>query len=196
MNIWKGVGLCRLAPYKYCPYIIWQGRLWLGVLEYVHYGCNADDYNINKFKKVKNIPFSTKPSGGFWASRSVDRKNMVFDWAAFCREAEFQWKGDLDCKFYFCLDIDAHIAVIKSIADYKILPKIKSIKDIIKWEITFIDFEECVRQGIDAIEYAYSVAHQNENIGDEMDIAMLGWDCDSILIMNSDIILKNSFRTE
>lgn len=29
-----------------------------------------------------------------------------------------------------------------------------------------------------------------------MDIAMLGWDCDSILIMNSDIILKNSFRTE
>ena len=38
----------------------------------------------------------------------------------------------------------------------------------------YLHFEECIRQGIDAIEYAYSVIHRDEDIKDEMDMKMLG----------------------
>ena len=60
----------------------------------------------------------------------------------------------------------------------------------------FIDFEECKRQGIDAIEYAYTLAHQDELQGELMDEKMFGWDCDCILIMNPKVILRESFLEE
>ena len=70
------------------------------------------------------------------------------------------------------------------------------ILNIIPWGNPFIDFEECIRQGIDAIEYAYSIVHRDESINNEINMKMLGWDCDSILIMNPQIILKKSFLKE
>lgn len=73
------------------------------------------------------------------------------------------------------------------------LPKICGEDSITERKIEFIDFEECMRQGIDAIEYAFSSVHKNESIRDEMNRKMLGWDCDSILIMNPKIILSESF---
>lgn len=73
---------------------------------------------------------------------------------------------------------------------------INAEEHVLGCEEEFIDFEECVRQGIDAIEYAYSIVQRDENTRDEMDKKMLGWDCDSILILNPKIILKESFIKE
>lgn len=150
-------------------------ELWKAAKEYAHYGCSSEEYNIDKFEKVKNLPCSTKPFGGFWASPT--KKSL-------CR------------KFYFCLSVDAHVFRIENMDDYNALPKIDTENDGIERKAEFIDFEECMRQGIDAIEYVYSIVHRNENIRDEMDIKMQGWDGDTILIMNPNIILKESFLKE
>jgi len=47
---------------------------------------------------------------------------------------------------------------------------------------------ELCRRGIDAIEYHYSAVHSEKALGDEMDRMLPGWDCDSILILNPQII--------
>lgn len=173
-------------------------ELWKTAGEYVHYGCSLESFDIGKFEQVRNRSFSTKPSGGFWASPTIHgRDRYLFDWKNFCDNAEYYpMARSLDKKFYFCLDIGAHVFKIESMADYKMLPKIVSQEHITGRKEEFIDFEECMRQGIDAIEYGYSTVRRNENIKDEMDSKMLGWDCDSILIMNPEIILKESFLKE
>lgn len=169
-------------------------EVWRNADEYVHYGCHAEDFDVNAFHKVKNIPFSTKPSGGFWASPThAGGRRILFDWEIFCRTAEYQPKKGLGRKFYFCVDVKSCIFKIASLEDYHLLPKIVMTGDAAEKGKEFIDFEECVRQGIDAIEYAYSAAHQDKEAGEQMDIKMMGWDCDSILIMNPTIILRESF---
>lgn len=175
-------------------------RLWKASNEYVHYGCSSEEFDFGKFEKVRNPPFLTKPFGGFWASPTkCGRMIYPFDWKDFCHKAEYHPAGkSLYKKFYFCLDIDARIFRIENMDDYNALPKINSEDDVTGREKEIIDFEECMRQGIDAIEYAYSIVRRDENIRDEMDLKMLGWDCDcdSILIMNPNIILKESFLKE
>lgn len=161
---------------------------------YVHYGCYADDFDIDRFQKISNISFLQKPFGGFWASPAhSDGMPILFDWAEFCRINEYRHRGGIEKKFYFCLNKNAHLARIETMDDYNALPKIEISNEMFRRSEKFIDFEECVRQGIDAIEYAYAEAHWDKDIGDEMDLKMLGWDCDSILIMNPDIILRESF---
>ncbi|MCM1087797.1 MAG: hypothetical protein NC419_06545 [Muribaculaceae bacterium] len=168
-------------------------RVWEMSDEYVHYGCNADDFDREKFQAVKNIPILAKPTGGFWASPArSDGRQSFFGWEAFCNAVGYQPKHGLYRQFYFCIDIHANVFRIETADDYNALPK-TMIADAVGKEREFIDFEECLRQGIDAIEYAYSAAHRNENVGEEMDIRMAGWDCDSILIMNPEIILQESF---
>lgn len=173
-------------------------ELWKTAGEYVHYGCSLEDFDIGKFEKVRNCLFSTKPSGGFWASPTRHgRDRYPFDWKDFCDNAEYHPAGkSLNKKFYFCLDIGTHVFKIESMDDYKMLPKVVNQERITGRNKEFIDFEECMRQGIDAIEYGYSSIHRDENIGDKMDSKMFGWDCDSILIMNPRIILRGSFLKE
>lgn len=168
-------------------------RVWEISDEFVHYGCDADDFDREKFQTIKNIPYSAKPSGGFWASPTRSGGRTIFGgWEWFCHEAGYQPVRGLDRKFYFCLDSNAHVIRIETIDDYNALPKIAAGDEAVGGGRELIDFEECVRRGIDAIEYAYSDAHRNEDMGDEMDLRLQGWDCDSILIMNPDIILQES----
>lgn len=172
-------------------------ELWRMSDEYVHYGCNSEDFDMGKWKAIKNIPFLAKPAGGFWASptRSGGRRTL-FDWETFCNTAEYEPRGGLFRKFYFCVDINANVFTIANADDYNALPKISVSHDTGGRSEVVIDFEECVRQGIDAIVYDYSAVHRDKDICDEMDIRMLGWDCDSILIMNPDIILQDSFLSK
>lgn len=172
--------------------------LWKASNEYLHYGCSPEEFDIDKFEKVRNPPFLTKPFGVFWASPTkCGRMIYPFDWKDFCHNAEYNPVGkSLYKKFYFCMDINARIFRIESMDDYNALPKINLKDNDTGPEMECIDFEECMRQGIDAIEYAYSIVQRDENIRDEMDMKMLRWDCDSILIMNPNIILKESFLKE
>lgn len=162
---------------------------------YVHYGCDAKEYDITKFKEIKNIPFWTKPSGGFWASPKRKEYQYIFDWEAFCHMNNNLPRGGLDQKFFFCLDEKAKVFRIETLEDFNRLPKVDIPDDApVSPGMEFVDFETCLLQGIDAIEYDYTGVHREETTGDEMDIKLLGWDCDSILILNPKIILKENFN--
>ncbi|MCM1225479.1 MAG: hypothetical protein NC548_64645 [Lachnospiraceae bacterium] len=71
--------------------------------------------------------------------------------------------------------IAAHVFKVKGLEEYHMLPKRKEAG---RGE-EFVDFEECFRQGIDAIEYDYTEAHRDQEAGEEMDFKMLGLRLDS-----------------
>lgn len=116
-----------------------------------------------------------------------------FGWEELCRRNDHNPKSGLYLKFFFCLDIDAKVFRIETRDDFNALPKVAIANDAPATATEFIDFEECLRQGIDAIVYAYTEVHCDEELRDEMDVKMMGWDCDSILILNPNVILKKVF---
>lgn len=139
-------------------------------MEYIHYGDRI--FDMNKFKKIKNINF-VKPEGGLWASR-VDAKYGWIDWIKdndFCTD-----KYAKDNFFKFRLRDEANILVINSANILKKLPRSKTETA----SLIILDFEELSKM-YDAIEVLISEC--NELYWD-----LYGWDCDSILIMNEDII--------
>lgn len=151
---------------------------------YVHYGCTVEEFAMDRFREIKNSPPFAKPKGGFWASPA----QASFGWVDFCRREEYAPSSGLYKKFCFALSTEAQILRIAAREDFELLPKMKAALDSPIREIPLIDFEECARRGIDAIEYCYSAIHSDETLGDEMDRKMPGWDCDSILIMNPQVI--------
>ena len=142
-------------------------------MQYIHYG--DDKFDINKFNKVLNRPESTKPFGGFWGSR----KNVAFGWKEWCYETGFK-KKDLTHTMLFSLSKSAKILVIDNI---KILDKLPQNEEnhIVNGLYVTLDFEELSKQ-YDAIEV---LIHEDERLYEEL----YGWDCDSILVMNPDVII-------
>ena len=144
---------------------------------------------------MKNITYFNKPRGGLWASPTKVIYDYIehwkcksYGWKEFCEDNNFRTESGIDKQFYFCLKPDANVYSIKSNEDFENLPKTNFKEGI--------NYEECIRLGIDAIEYNYTYAHKEESLGDKMDFIMLGWDCDSILILNPDIMIKESFIDE
>lgn len=140
---------------------------------YIHYG--DDRFIPEKFKTVENRPYFTKPYGGLWAS-PVDAK---YGWKDWCAETDFA-----ECKaensFTFTLCDSANVIHIKSVADLQILPQQNNER-----RLAFdycLDFEEMLRKGIDAVEL-----HLSED--KELYFELYGWDCDSILVLNKEVIV-------
>ena len=154
-----------------------------GETVYVHYGCTAEEFTVNQIQEIKNFPPFAKPMGGFWASPV----QAPFGWVDFCRKVDYAPSFGMQKKFCFSLSPEAQIFRVTAREDFELLPKMETATDSPVGKISMIDFEECVRCGIDAIEYCYSV-HSDEMLSDEMDRNMPGWDCDSILIMNPQVI--------
>lgn len=91
--------------------------------------------------------------------------------------------GELEEYFTFTLKENARILEINNIKDLEPLPKCKKIDEFdflnIGWVL--LDFEEIQKQ-YDAIFV---------NISDsDLYYALYGWDCNSLLVMNSDCILE------
>lgn len=138
---------------------------------YVHYGHKNFDNDL--FKPIKNISNFSKPKGGLWASR-IDAK---YGWREWCNDEEFR-KNDEENAFRFTLSDYAKILYIDSEDKLLNLPIQKNC--IIKsWKC--LDFEELLKNYYDAIEVDISKCWALYN-------ELYGWDCDSILIMNPDII--------
>lgn len=139
--------------------------------EYVHYGHEKFDRKL--FLPIENYGLFPKPRGGLWASR-VDAK---FGWKDWCERKKFRQCDDAE-SFKFHLLEDTNVIVINSVDDLKKLPIQKS-----EFETLFfvLDFEKMLSDGVDAIEV---------NLSSDWDLymALLGWDCDSILVMNPDIV--------
>ena len=142
---------------------------------YIHYGHTKFDKSM--FNKIKNVDCSTKPKGGLWAS-DVEAEHGWKDW---CEAEEFR-----DCKeensFSFVLSDNAKILYIESVNDLESLPKGKD-----KFGLNFsswylLDFEK-LAETYDAVEVS---------ISSDFDLyyKLYGWDCDSIVIMNPDIVVE------
>ena len=82
--------------------------------------------------------------------------------------------------FRFKLDDNANIFCINNVDDLNFLPKIKD--ELVPPTWILLDFEELKRQ-YDAIEV---------NISNDYGLywKLYGWDCDSILVMNSDVVVE------
>ena len=142
---------------------------------YIHYGHTKFDKSV--FNKIKNVDCSTKPKGGLWAS-DVESEH---GWKEWCNENEFR-DCDKENSFTFTLSDDAKILYIESVNDLESLPKGKD-----KFGLNFsswylLDFEK-LAETYDAVEVS---------ISSDFDLyyKLYGWDCDSIVIMNPDIVME------
>lgn len=139
---------------------------------YIHYGHN--EFDINKFIAPKSRQLFNKPTGGLWASRT----DAKYGWKHWCEKEDFY-----DCRednsFMFSISDKANILYINCVEDVKKLPDQKTDLDLTC--IKTVDFEQLIADGIDAIEF---------NISNDLGLymALYGWDCDSTLILNPDII--------
>lgn len=137
---------------------------------YIHYGHKHFDKSL--FSSIKNMHSLTKPIGGLWAS-DVD---AVRGWKDWCDDNEFR-EYEKDNSFKFTL-VDANILTINSSNDLENLPKVENKYGMFSWVI--LDFEK-ISQEYDAIEV-------NISSDGMLYYSLYGWDCDSILVMNPDVV--------
>lgn len=145
-------------------------------MQYIHYG--DDNFDINKFIPISNRSEATKPFGGFWGSR----KNADFSWKEWCTEIDLKSK-DLTKKNQFSLSNGAKILVINNIKLLDKLPQNEENHIVNKLFVT-LDFEKLSKQ-YDAIEVLIS---EDERLYE----LLYGWDCDSILVMNPNVIITEN----
>lgn len=155
-------------------------------MRFIHYGHKSFDKDA--FIPVQNKESFNKPIGGLWGS-PIDSE---YGWKDWCKASSFR-ECDEGNSFVFSLKPDANIYYIRSVDEAKNLPRAGKIHDLpvgipnlITGEapcmIMGVDFEAMVKDGIDAILYEQSACMQ-------LYWTLYGWDCDSILVMNPDVIL-------
>lgn len=136
--------------------------------EYIHYGCDA--YDPEQFVEPVNQHHHNKPDGGLWGS-PVDAE---YPWVRWCQENDFT-TGPMDKSFRFKLVPGAKVYHVRSRRDVELMPQ-KCFSEFLRE----IDFEEMLIDGWDAIEY---------EVNGETYMALYGWDCDCILVLNRNVIL-------
>lgn len=141
---------------------------------YIHYGHRC--FVPELFLPIKNIEFRNKPEGGLWASPV----NAEYGWRQWCEDNDMFTKN-MNESFRFRLKWNAEVWHIHSVADLKNIPKDDRNATLGGDEAIFPDFEELRRMEIDAVELHFSE-------DPKLYMAMYGWDCDSILILNRDVI--------
>ena len=142
------------------------------MITYIHYGHKK--FDVDKFVMPKSRPLMNKPIGGLWASRT----DTKFGWKHWCEQEAFCWCND-DISFKFQISDNANILYINCVADVDKLPDQET--DLSLTCLKTVDFEKLIADGIDAIEF---------NLSKDWDLymALYGWDCDSTLILNPNII--------
>ena len=136
---------------------------------YIHYG----DYYFRTPQPIKNLEYFTKPRGGLWASR----KNGELTWRDWCEAEEFRLDS-LNESFEFTLKDDARILTLNDEEQLTDLPVLFRERYASDYSSIYLDFEK-LKEQYDAIEVT--------NISN-LYWKLYGWDCNSILIMNPDIV--------
>jgi hypothetical protein len=145
-------------------------------MKYIHYG--HDKFDKNLFKEIKNREIFVKPSGGLWASSNY----YEISWKKWCINEGFK-TDSLKLFFEFKLSENSKILIIDNADKLYKLPKIKMTNSPILGSYNvYLDFEK-LKKDYDAIEVFISKDF------DRLYWDLYGWDCDSILIMNKDIII-------
>jgi len=142
-------------------------------MEYIHYG--SKKFTPKLFHPITN--YSVKPDGGLWASPV----NAKYGWKEFCTREGFRVEK-LRTSFKFTLAENANILRLTSAAQLNELPKAPNNIDK-EYAAVFLDFEKLMADGVDAIQVNIT--------GDGLYNKLNGWDCDSILILNKNIIMTD-----
>lgn len=151
-------------------------------MKFIHYGHRR--FDKRRFMPIHNEEGRNKPRGGLWAS-PVDSD---YGWKSWCEDAAFR-ECDEQNSFTFALKPEANIYYIRSVEAANSLPRAENrygIEDLML-ETPFsmimgVDFESMVKDGIDAIIYEQSACPQ-------LYWKLYGWDCDSILVMNPEVVI-------
>ena len=148
---------------------------------YIHYG--SDCFRPSEFLHVTNEGFWNKPCGGFWAS-PVGAKCGWSDWC----ESEGFTLDSFNSSFSFTLVPAARVIHLYTSKDLDRMPCREDSSGLNRF---LPDFEKMVKDGWDAIELHLSSNEENW-YKNGLYWRLYGWDCDSILIMNPDIIVPLS----
>lgn len=157
---------------------------------YRHYGCSK--FDKEKFTPISNRMMSNKPHGGLW---SCPTKDFDIDWKTWSEHNEFAL-GKLEEHFDFILKDNAKILEIKDIKDLEKLPKVyvvdnelRSILDRDSMNMD-IDFEALAKDYDGMMVWMYrSIDIEPEIMSfDGIYYKMYGWDVDTLLVFNPDII--------
>lgn len=147
---------------------------------YAHFG--HDHFDAESMDKIQNRTLGVKPVGGIWAS-PIDAEYGWIDW----NETEQFAECNLDNAFGFTLSDGARVLQITSHGQLmQIAEEYEAyipfgMRDIAKMTGSVIlDFEE-LAEDYDAIEVSISSDRQLYH-------DLYGWDCDSILVMNPDVV--------
>lgn len=147
---------------------------------YIHYGATQFDPSLGF--PVRNKEWWVKPNGGLWASR----KNATFGWKDWCDREEFR-DCDIKNSFEFVLRDESKIAIISTLTQLRRLPEINNNR--FGALLYFIDFERCIRLGIDAIELCWYGDEYKDVANGDLYFSLYGWDCDSIIVLNPDAVI-------
>lgn len=146
---------------------------------YIHYG--SDKFDKERFMPIVNREMFTKPVGGLWATP----ENARFGWKEWCLQENYETQR-LQENFEFTLGKYANILTLRNLDDLVGLPHQQEIHGLYTPASSvmgiILDFEKMLEDGIDAINLDLSGG------GFELFRPLYMWDCDSILIMNPDII--------
>lgn len=150
--------------------------------KYIHYGHKK--FERERFCSISNEMAFVKPIGGLWAS-PVD---CDWGWKDWCKDSGFR-KCKKSNSFTFTLKTDANVAHIFSINDLHMFPRLKNEYILDSWYC--FDFEKMLKDGIDAVELHLSEEDRSccSDWQDGLYWQLYGWDCDSILIMNPDVVV-------
>lgn len=147
--------------------------------EYIHFG--SPEFDKSKFRPVVNSNgyFANKPlyGTGLWASPV----GAEWGWGNFCRQENF-YVENLRCSFRFTLKKGARVLHIREMYDLVNNPHIS-----LNWhDVATFDYETLAKE-YDAIEFHFSESYDTY-------FPMYGWDCDSIVILNPDIVNTKKVR--
>ena len=147
---------------------------------YIHYGST-------KFDPGKNFPISNrecwmKPKRGLWASR----KDATYGWKDWCQREKFRI-CDIANSFEFVMKDEIKIFTISNTVQLYSLPGIK--EPLIHPSYYLIDFEKCLRLGIDAIELCWYGDEYRDVASGNLYEELYGWDCGSMVVLNPDAVI-------
>lgn len=137
--------------------------------KFIHFG--GKYFDPLKFVPVQNLPHRNKPKGGLWASST----RTDYGW--------YEWSRDNDdfghCRFTnaftFELAPETRVLNLKTTEDVKKAAQIGH--PTVFGGLLCLDFEAIAKR-YDVIDF--SVA--------QLYMIMWGWDCDSVLILNPDVV--------
>lgn len=155
---------------------------------YRHYGHSKFDKSL--FCPISNREFSNKPYGGLW---SCPTKDVDVDWKTWSEGNDFSLDR-LKEHFDFKIKDSAKILEIKDIKDLDKLPRIRNerIRTLLEFDRmnSDIDFEELAKDydGIMVWMYRSTDISYETKLFDGMYYRLYGWDVDTLVVFNPDII--------